>query len=99
MFTQVTHVKGVKRGVCGFYARRQRHSEYAVRTHNIFTHNFLNIQPIFNPEKVLESLDLGLSNQMLCMSKHVKGVKGWNNFWPLQYASAYIAFDGVVGKV
>ena len=29
---------------------------------HIFAHNFLNIQPFFNPQKVLESLDLGLSN-------------------------------------
>ena len=29
--------------------------KYAVRAHNIFTHNFLNIQLIFNPKKVLES--------------------------------------------
>ena len=38
------YVKGVK-----------RHSKYAVKAHNIFTHNFLNIQLIFNLEKVLES--------------------------------------------
>ena len=29
--------------------------KHAVKTHNIFTHNFLNIQLIFNPKKVLES--------------------------------------------
>ena len=29
---------------------------------HIFAHNFLNIQPIFNLQKVLESWDLGLSN-------------------------------------
>ena len=28
----------------------KRHSKYAVRTDNILTHNFLNIQPIFNPK-------------------------------------------------
>ena len=28
----------------------------------IYAHNFLNIQPIFNPQKVLESWDLELSN-------------------------------------
>ena len=33
----------------------------ATYTH-IFAHNFLNIQRIFNPQKVLESWDLGLSN-------------------------------------
>ena len=44
---------------------------------HIFAHNFLNIQLIFNPQKVLESWDLGLSNHtksyvcqsMLKMSK------------------------------
>ena len=34
------YVKGVK-----------RHLKYAVRAHNSFAHNFLNIQPIFNPKK------------------------------------------------
>ena len=29
---------------------------------HIYAHNFLNIQPIFNPQKVLESWDLELSN-------------------------------------
>ena len=63
------HVEGVK-----------RHSKYAVRAHN-----FLNIQLIFNPQKVLESWDLVLSNHiMLCMLKHVKGVEGQNNFWPFR---------------
>ena len=32
---------------------------------HIFAHNFLNIQPIFNPKKVLESWDLGLSNHTI----------------------------------
>ena len=42
----------------------------------IFDQNFLNIQPIFNPQKVLESWHLGLSNhKMLYVSKHVKDVK------------------------
>ena len=48
------HVEGVK-----------RHSKYAVRAHNIFAHNFLNIELIFNPKKVLESRDLGLSNHTI----------------------------------
>ena len=29
---------------------------------HIFAYNFLNNQPIFNPQKVLESQDLGFSN-------------------------------------
>ena len=32
---------------------------------HIFAYNFLNIQRIFNPQKVLESWDLGLSNHTL----------------------------------
>ena len=32
---------------------------------HIFAHNFLNIQPIFNQEKVLESWDLELSNHTI----------------------------------
>ena len=32
---------------------------------HIFAHNFLNIQPIFNPQKVLRSWDLELSNQTI----------------------------------
>ena len=44
------HVEGIK-----------RHLKYAVRAHNIFAHNF-NIQPIFNPKKVVGSWDSGLSN-------------------------------------
>ena len=32
---------------------------------HIYAHNFLNIQSIFNPQKVLESWDLGLSNHTI----------------------------------
>ena len=61
------------------------------RTHtHIFAHNFLNIQPIFNPKKVLESWDLGLM--------YVEDVKGWNDLQHLWHASTYIRFDGMVGK-
>ena len=42
--THVTHVKRVER-LC-YVETRDKH---------IFAHNFLNIQPIFNPQKVLES--------------------------------------------
>ena len=31
----------------------------------VFAHNFLNIQWIFNQEKVLESWDIGLSNNAI----------------------------------
>ena len=43
---------------------------------HIFAHNFLNIQRIFNPQKVLESWDLGLSNIPL-NAIYVGGVKGY----------------------
>ena len=36
----------------------ERSSKYTVRVHNIFPHNFLNIQPIFNPKKSFEKLRL-----------------------------------------
>ena len=37
---------------------------------HIFAPNFLNIQPIFNPEKVLESLDLELFNHTIKYCVH-----------------------------
>ena len=37
---------------------------------HIFAHNFLNIQPIFNPEKVLESWDLELFNHTITYCVH-----------------------------
>ena len=63
--THVTHVKRVKSGVCGLYTqyryiqcyveRVERLCYVKTRVKHIFAHNFLNIQPIFNPQKVLES--------------------------------------------
>ena len=52
------YVKGVK-----------RHSKYAVRAHSIFAHNFLNIQPIFNPK----------------MSKGLKAILPFNPFDMFQH--------------
>ena len=47
---------------------------------HIYAHNFLNIQPIFNPQKVLESWDLELSNHpILCILKHVEDVEDRSN--------------------
>ena len=51
--THLTHVKRVK-SVLGIKWPLAP-PKYAVRVHKIFTHNFLNIQRIFNPKKVLES--------------------------------------------
>ena len=41
------------------------HVKGVKRTYTHFTHNFLNIQLIFNPQKVLESWDFGLSNHTI----------------------------------
>ena len=61
----VTHVERVKSGVCGLctqyryiqcYVKRVKRLCYVeIRNIHIFAHNFLNIQLIFNPKKVLES--------------------------------------------
>ena len=72
--THVTHVERVERvesGVCGLHTqyryiqcyveRVERLCYVKTRVKHIFAHNFLNIQLIFNPQKVLESWDLDLS--------------------------------------
>ena len=46
---------------------------------HVFTHNFLNIQLIFNPQKVLESWDLGLFNHTI---KCYLCQRCWRLFWP-----------------
>ena len=63
--TFVTHVKRVESGVCGlctqyryikYYVERVKILCYVeTRDKHIFAHNFLNIQPIFNLQKVLKS--------------------------------------------
>ena len=50
---------------------------------HVFAHTFLNIQLIFNPQKVLENWD----------PMHVE-----DYLWHLQYALVYTVFDGMVGK-
>ena len=63
--THATHVERVKSGACGL-CTQYRHIKYYVervkrlcyvetRDKHIFAHNFLNIQPIFDPQKVLKS--------------------------------------------
>ena len=44
---------------------------------NIFTYNFLNIQPIFNTQKVFEKLRP--YHQILCILKHIKDVEDRSN--------------------
>ena len=48
---------------------------------HIYAHNFLNIQPILNLEKVLESWDLAFQpyDPILCILKHVEDVKDRSN--------------------
>ena len=63
--THVTHAERVKSSVCGLctqyryiqcYVERVKRLCYVeTRDKHILAHNFLNIQPIFNPQKVLES--------------------------------------------
>ena len=63
--TDVTHVKRVKSGVCGlctqygyikYYVERVKRLCYVeTRDKHIFAHNFLNVQPIINLQKVLKS--------------------------------------------
>ena len=60
----VTHVERVESGVCGLYTqyryiqcyvkRVERLCYVKTRVKHIFADNFLNIQPIFNLQKVLE---------------------------------------------
>ena len=47
--THLIHVKRVKSVLCIKWPLAP--PKYDVMAHNIFTHNFLNIQPIFNPIK------------------------------------------------
>ena len=73
--THVTHVKRVKSGVCGlctqyryiqcYVERVERLCYVETRDKHIFAHDFLNIQAIFNPKKVLESSELDLSNHTI----------------------------------
>ena len=63
--THVTHIERVESGVSGLctqyryiqcYVKRVERLCYVeTREKHIFAHNFLNIQVIFNPKKVLES--------------------------------------------
>ena len=51
--THLTHVERVESVLCMKWLLAPQ--KYAVRAHNILTHNFLNIELIFNLKKVLES--------------------------------------------
>ena len=54
--SNVTHVKGVESSsIYTIRAVLVCMSKVLKEHTHVFTHNFLNIQPIFNPQKVLES--------------------------------------------
>ena len=57
--------KELKEALTVLIVTHAAHVERVERSFNSFTHNFLNIQPIFNPQKVLESWDLDLSNHTI----------------------------------
>ena len=73
--------------------RVERFCYVETRDIHIFAHNFLNIQPIFNPKKSFGKLrPFQPYHPMLCMLKHVEGVKSRNNFqpfWPLQLSKTF----------
>ena len=61
--THVTHVEGSKETLTVLIVTHVTHVKGVKRRNNNFTHNFLNIQGIFNLKKVLESWDWDLFNQ------------------------------------
>ena len=67
----------------------KRDSKYTISDHNMFDHNFLNFQLIFNPQKVLESwdLDLGLSNHI------IKCYVCWSMWKVLKVKNSFTTFD------
>ena len=48
-------LKGLKEALTVLIVTHVTHVKRVERSLNSFTYNFLNIQPIFNPKKVLES--------------------------------------------
>ena len=58
-----------------YVERVERLCYVETRDKHIFAHNFLNIQAIFNPKKVLESWDLDLSNHTIQCNVCRKGSK------------------------
>ena len=65
----------------------------------IFAHNFLNIQPIINPQKSFGKLRVMAFqpyHQILSILKHIRDVEGYFYLQHLQHASIYISVDGMV---
>ena len=65
----------------------KRDSKYTIGDHNIFAHNFINIQLICNLKKVLESWFLGLSNHTM------KSYVCWSMPKMLNVKNSFDAFD------
>ena len=89
--THVAHVKRVERlhyvhNIDTFNAMSKGSKDYVMLkqgTYTFLSHNFLNIQLIFNLKKSFGKLRLRpfqAYHAMLCMSKHVEGIKSLNNF-------------------
>ena len=58
-------LKGSKEALTVLIVTHVTHVKGVKRILKSFTYNFLNIQPIFNLKKVLESWDLDLSNHTI----------------------------------
>ena len=76
--THLNHVEKVKSVLCIKWPLAP--PKYAVRAHNILTHNFLNIQLIFDPKSFgkLRPRPFQHTNVM-----YVEGVKNYFDFQPL----------------
>ena len=75
--------KGLKEALTVLIVTHVTHVKGVERSLNSFTHNFLNIQPIFNPKKSFGKLrprPFQPYHPILCMSKHVEGVESYFDF-------------------
>ena len=83
-------LKGSKEALTVLIVTHVTHVKKVKRAHDIFTHNFLNIQLIFNLKKVLKSWDLDLSNyttQCYVCQSMLKGSKVEITFDPFNIHS------------
>ena len=81
--THVAHVKRVKEALTVLIVAHVAHVERVERSLNNFTHNFLNIQRIFNPQKSFGKLRLRpfqAYHLMLCMLKGSKVILTFDPF-------------------
>ena len=90
---------------CKSYPMSRQSIQNAYRCTHVSAHNFLNIQRIFNPKKVLECWESGLSNRTI---KSYMSIVSTVSTLPVHYCieilrlvstvSTYIGFGGTVGK-